>query len=295
MLRRLLQALRGLGLWQNPSLTQQASAGFDSSLVLVGSSPFGTPFDSSSSFLEVPAVPSAPGNRYLFRLCSYAVPPGKSARIVAIGQYTEIAALVPDTVRGGVYPVRREVLTPGWAFTDGNEARGLTTRKTPDSPPLVRDPGQLPSTTPNLYGFTPALIYQPAPGGGPVPYTAPGGGRWPGKIVQGLGLWRDKRFPWVLSGASLDYSIDGGCTVDYWASVKQTDPATRPQLTGTIDDPGALGPEDRTVLQFPGTQYSRIGGYMVLEVGPSNRSNWRMSPEVFDSFLSGLSGTEEEK
>ena len=297
-MRALLAASRGLR--DQPTLTPIASAGRDRSLVLVGGSPFGSPIDASGSFLEVPATPSAADNRYLFRACALPIPPGKAARVVGIGEYTEIAAPVPNLQTGGAYIVRRQVVEPAWAFPDGNVARGLSTVRTPPNRARIFDPGQLPSTDNNLDELAPALIYQPNPSG-PFPYLAPNGGRWPGSPVPGLSLWKGRRFSWTLAGPPLDYSVSGGNDLVYWISVKQTDPQTRV----TLDFPqggdlGALSVEDRMVLQYPLTQYSRVGGFMVVEIGPSSRDDrqqfspdlWAFAQELMEAF-EGQKGTDE--
>ena len=280
--RALAAVMRGLA--DQPTLIHTASAGFDRTLVGVGGSPFGAPVDPTSGFLDVPAAPSTPGNRYLHRACTFSIPAGKVARIIAVGEYTEIGAFLASGSGGGGAWVRQPVLSPGWAFPDGNTARGITTRRTQMERTVFIDPGQLPSTDPNLFNISPGLIYVPAPTtGGPVPYVAPSGGRFPGSPLEGLGLWRDKRFQWSLASSPLDYAVPGGQDLFYWISTKQTDPATRPVIVlpdaAAVD---ALTPEDRFLYRFPElARYTRVGGYMVLEMGPSSTSDRSQnSPDI---------------
>jgi hypothetical protein len=213
------------------------------------------------------------------RLCGWSIPPGMAARVIAVGEYTEIGLLIDQEEGGGRYPLRRDVVSPGWTFPDGNIARGIT-QMAPEQPSnLLSDAGSPPSTTRNVYGLSPGLIYQ---GASPVPYLAPAGGLFPGSPIGGsLGLWRDGRFRWSFSSSPMDYAVEGPCNLVYWASIRQTDPEARPVLELPPEpDLGALLVEDRFVLQFPDAVYTRIGGFMVIETGPTSRYARRgMLPE----------------
>jgi len=272
-LARLRRALTGDRLDREPTLIQVASAGYNQELAFTGSSPFGSPIDSFSTFLDVPPRPTVPNlltgdsGRYLFRLCGWSIPVGHAARLIAVGEYTEIGYTQIDPDTAARYPVRRPVTTPGWSFVDGNVSRAITCLA-PVQNPSILPFSAVPSTSQNISGLTPALIFQ-AP---LVPYTPPAGGRFPGSPLPGLGLWRDGRFRWSFSSSPMDYAVEGPCDLVYWASVRQTSTATRT----VIDLPpgadlGALVEEDRFVRQFPEALYSRIGGFLVLEVGPSER------------------------
>ena len=263
-----------------PSLIHVTSNGYDDTLAGVGSSPFAL-FDLGSTFLRVPKRPTVPdlvsasSNRYLFRLCSHTVPAGMAARLIRVGEYTEIGCLVPDTVYGGNYQPRLEVTTPSWSFSDGNVARGITLLNLPARDDL--NPTQLaPGLSRNLSNTNSALIV--GDNGLEFPYEAPMGGVFPGSPLEGLGPWRDKLFGWSHSSSPLDYAIEGPCIVTYWASVKQTDPLSRVRLTATDEEIAALCPEDRFVMRFPSTVYTRIGGFMVLEQGPTMRFAHREDP-----------------
>lgn len=265
--------LGGDRLEHEPTLIHVSSAGYNAELAFVGSSPFGAPIDAYSTFLDVPPRETVPNlltgdsNRYLFRLCGWSIPVGHAARLVGVGEYTEIGYTQAAPEGGSRYPVRRQVVAPGWAFPDGNVSRGITTVN-PVQNPSILPFSQVPSASQNVSGITPALLYQDPI----IPYTPPAGGRFPGSPLPGLGLWRDGRFRWSFASSPLDYAIEGPCDLVYWASVRQTDPETRPVLSLPPGaDLGALEVEDRFVLQFPLSRYTRIGGFMVLEVGPSER------------------------
>ncbi len=263
---------------EEPTFTHVASAGYNQNLVMVGSSPFGTPMDSFDTFLAVPTRPTVPNlaaassNRYLFRLCGWTIPEGHSARLIGIGEYTEIG-LTQLQEDGAQFELRRPVETPGWAFQDGNVSRGITLVRPPPSTSLFSLQGAPLSTSRNVYGVTPGLIFQ---GASPVPYTPPDAGRFPGSPVPGLGLWKDLRFRWSFASAPLNYAVEGPGDLVYWASVRQTDPETRTTLQ--LDDPSqldAVTPEDRFVYRFPDAIYTRLGGFLVMEVGPTERFSLR--------------------
>lgn len=263
---------------EEPTFTHIASAGFNQNLVMVGSSPFGTPVDSFDTFLAVPPRPTVPNlpaassNRYLFRLCGWTIPEGHSARLIGIGEYTEIG-FTQVQVGGGTYEVRRPVETPGWAFQDGNVSRGITLVRPPPSTSILSLQGGGLSESRNVYGVTPALLYQ---GPASIPYSPPGAGRFPGSPVPGLGLWRDLRFRWTFASAPLNYAVEGPGDLVYWASVRQTDPETRTTLQlDTPEQIDALTSEDRFIYRFPDAIYTRLGGFLVLEIGPTERFSLR--------------------
>lgn len=245
-----------------PSLVQVSSAGITDSLAFVGSSPW--PVDPTTSFLEVPSTPSDPDNRYLFRVAGWSIPSGKAARLRGFGLYAELAV---NTSAVGALGYRRFPITsPGFAFSDGNIAWGITAPRTQNEqrPPSAFLPR---GWTYQLSGTTPALITRDAG----AYYSRPCVG-FPGSPVGHLGLMRDQRATWHRPGLC-DVTVEGGHDVVLWCSVKQTDTVVRLQDTPPPGfDLGSLAPEERFVAANPGAAYSRIGGYLIMEVGPSNRN-----------------------
>lgn len=268
-----------------PTLIHVSSAGINPLLATVGSSPFGL-VDAFDTFMQVPPRQTEPriaegnSNRYLLRLCGITIPAGHAARLIAVGEYTEIGYQQVQQ-SGAVVPVICPVVTPGWTFVDGNVSRGITVIPPTQNPDVFSQSGAPVSTTRNVQGITPALCFE---GASPVPYLAPAGGRFPGSPLEGLGLWRDNRFRWGFASSPLDYAIEGPGSLVYWCSVRQTDPGARPALQ--LDpgaDIGALCPEDRFLQLFPLAAYSRVGGFMVIEHGPNDRfARRRRIPEEGD-------------
>jgi hypothetical protein len=180
-------------------------------------------------------------------------------RVVGIRQLTVLQALL--TSGSASFPAQLEVTSPLWSFIDGNVSFHLRYHQLYQDARKF-DPFQAPGTDPEMRGLDTALLYDPS---GPF-YTAPGSGIPPGKDVYGLGTWRENRFPWLNTSWDMKIPVHGPGVLVLYASVRQTDPVTRP-LMPPPDDLGAIRPEDRFVLEYPTTAvYGRIAGALAVEL-----------------------------
>lgn len=266
LLRRLVAAAQAegddCGPIQEPTFTQISTAAWDPDRQGVGSS--GWIGDLASSALTIPSAASSPTNRYFFRLCGGQIADGMAARVVEFAQYLAIGSVMAGGGGVGFVPVSCQVLSPLWSFVDGNVAWGLTWRRwnglqePPDG--LIRPP----ATSRRLEGLDSALLFE---GATPTPYVPAAGGIWPGSPIGSLGLIRDVRSPWGKNTVSFDFTVEGPAEIIAWASVKQTNPETRPSLPAPTDL-GAICQEDRFVLEYPDAIYRKIAASLTLEIGP---------------------------
>jgi hypothetical protein len=164
------------------------------------------------------------------------------------------------------FPFEFEVTSPFWRFTDGNVSWHITRYPQTDPPPstLNKDGVQF------EYSLAPARLIQLADG-----ITPPNGGRPYGMSLTGdLGCIHDIRHPWRSGHAwdSLRVEICGPCDIVFYASVLQTNPATRrvmPNITGA--NSSTFTPEDFFVSEFDNTDgagravYHRIAGSLIFE------------------------------
>jgi hypothetical protein len=235
----------------------------------------GTSFnnDAGGTFLPIPRAPSTSNeNRYLIRLCGWPIPPGRSARVQSLAQYVEIGDFLPLPNQGGVYPLRRQVFAPNWSFTDGDVLFGLRVMPTPYYQQMIVDPLQPEGYSTNINGTSSGILYLPnKPGGGPVPYAPLNGGIFPGSPVGDLGMIHDLRSVWGQNKMYFNYTVDGPSQIVFYASVKQTDPATRVNIPQGAPAPG-LPVEDLFVQSYPNAIYTRVGGSFTMEIGPSLRT-----------------------
>lgn len=235
--------------------------------------------DAGVPYLTVPDFLPINGSRFLFLLCVASVAPGEVARLrrfrltATIAQVAQVSITPeppadPDAWR---YTVAREVVSPFWSFSDGNITYYLRVwgpnRSYPAGPALAQ-----PSVQRALYATTPALLamqYDPAV----RLYVPPNGGLPPGgplagldRISDQLGVWQDAQHA--------DFAVVGPAQVGIFASVKQTDPETRPYLpTGQYPIAAfsqGLRPEDEFLLswgEYPTNRvrYQGVAAAMELE------------------------------
>src|SRR4029077_5604605 len=186
---------------------------------------------------------------------------------------------------GVVRPVEYEVVTPGFRFPDGNVSWHLV-REPPQEPAQRR-----PNTDLANFAFQtseqPALLYDTVTFTGPnggfyvqnmTAYTPPLGrlGTW--EPIAGLGNVHDMRAGWRSTEAwddSLDCPVPGPGRVSLYASVLQTNPATRTAANNPVS-PSTGDPLEETFIfkwngQGPGgpegtgVQYWRVAGALILE------------------------------
>jgi len=255
------------------------SASVDSDYQGIGASP--VPGDYSTTGVRVPAAPTIDQNhRYLIRLCGAEIPGGAGLVVRGIRQAVtlraEYARLSEQGLPAGTFVFEKEVTSPWWHFMDGNVSFHLKWTQQVQSRRSVYDPRQLPGASPSTWGVDSALIYTPNPLGLFVgPYVPPGAGVPPGRDVDWLGTLRELRYPWDNTDWDLSVPVIGPGVVTLWASVYQTNTATRippPQLTppAPFTDPlqCALRPEDQFLIQHPTCKYGRVAGALLLELFP---------------------------
>lgn len=249
-----------------PSLVQVTSAGVSGDLAFVGSSPYGV--DPAASFIDLPATPTDFRNRVLVRVAGWSIPEGKAARLRQVGLFAEIAQRTIGVGPGST--IRRlPVTSPTGPFLDGNIAWAITAPRTANQRRLDLASSLPRGWTTDVSGTTPAVITRDPE----LPYRTPVVG-FPGSPVGHFGVLRDMRATWQRP-LDCDVTVEGGHDVVLWASVKQSNPDTRPDLALSLPDGydlGALTPEDRFLVSNPRAIYSRVGGFLLLEVGPSNRN-----------------------
>lgn len=245
--------------WANGDVTEIVSASYDEDMLMIGSSPWLG--DVGGTGVAVPSgATTSISNRYLFRLCGVQIPDRSSLHVVGIRQLVTLRALIESG--SASYPAEREVTSPLWRFADGNVSFHLRWHQALQD---ARKYGVAPlGTDPNMRGLDTSLLFDPS---GPF-YTAPGNGVPPGRDVWGLGTWRDMRFPWKSTSWDMRIPVRGPGVLVLYASVRQTDPTTRPVLPPP-DDLDAIRPEDRFLLEYPTAVYGRIAGALAVELIPA--------------------------
>lgn len=265
-------------LWSCRTIVELVSVAGDVDLQGVGSSPYIG--DTAQTGIRIPSAPSDPTNRYFFRLCGIEIPSGGSIVVRGIRQYLEIGAYWsgPGNPLGSVpslippnYPLMLEVVSPFWHFSDGNVSWHL--RHHDNLFPNFTDALQQPNTSPTLRGTDTAMLYNRL-----APYAPAAGGVPPPKDVDRLGTLHEIRYPWDNTDWTLETAVSGPGLVVFYASVKQTNPETRPQVP-LITDVGAIRPEDRFLIATRDPRgsegqpsetaiYQRIAGAMTVELFP---------------------------
>lgn len=245
--------------WCCENVVELASAAFDLDAQGVGSSPYLGDMANTGLLLPTAATTSQQ-TRYLVRLLGIQIPVGRSIIIRGLRQLATIRE-VRELVGGQMVPVELEITSPLWHFTDANiswhvkwHADNQFARRS--------DAAQVPGTDPDLIGLDTALLYQTL-----APYAPPNGGVPPSRDVPYLGTWRDMRWPWTNTEWELNVFVPGPGLVVMYASVHQSNPATRPPSLGATDA-GALRPEDRFIQEFTNAIYGRVGGAMTVELLP---------------------------
>ena len=244
--------------WTDGDVVELVSASFDEDYQMIGSSPWLG--DVGGTGVAVPSGPTTSlTNRYLFRLCGVQIPTNWMLYVVGIRQLVTLRALI--TSGSASYPSELEVTSPLWRFSDGNVSFHLRWHQSLQDA-YKYDAVSAPGLDPNMRGLDTALLYEPTG----AFYTAPGAGIPPGKAVVGLGTWRENRFPWLNTSWDMRIPVHGPGVLVLYASVRQTDPETRPVLPPP-DDLGCIRPEDRFVLEYPTTAvYGRVAGALAFEM-----------------------------
>lgn len=238
---------------------------FDPRFQTLGAGP-----DKSGEFVGVP-VPSFAGagvdGRYLFMLANARFGAHRRAHLVGIRTLVTILAQVSDGVSPPgtrTYFLERMIRNPTWSFQDGNVSFHLRqVSNVPNIPTNVLNR----AGSAQGYAQTPALLYNTINYAGT--YSPPAIQGDP--LIPELGTWHDLRFPWESSQGwdSVDIQVDGPCDVALYASVKQTNPATRTTLTlpafPNVQMEALEDSEDLFVFAFPQAQYGRVAGSLIFE------------------------------
>jgi hypothetical protein len=254
--------------YRDRTVFDAASAAFDDDLVGIGATPFNDP---TSQRIMVPQAATLNGPRYLLRTAAAVVEAGNEVRLRGIRQAIGIGTVLRDNVSDPqnpkAYVVEIDQTSPFWHFSDGNISWHLRVIYGPAGRPgFIRaaSPGDIVqytsgTDTGRMVSTNPAQV-------------SPGRGRPPGKPLGTLGTFRDLRWPWSSHGAmdDLDVIVRGPGIIALYASIRQTDPATRQKLGPLLPltfDPSVLLPEDRFLLQVPDAYYRHVSGSLIIETG----------------------------
>lgn len=211
----------------------------------------------------LPVRRGAAGERMLYRLCSIRLSSAEVIRIRRLRTLILIGGV--STFAGGVF-LAREVVSPGWHFSDGSVCFGLRIERSPceavDEIPFEAPAFENGTTL--FYGDSPGLIYDASA----LPaYRAPNNGIFPGDGLSDLGQFYDSFIPWN-NCCDLDIPVEGPARVSLWASVLQTDPDTHVVPTpdsGSTNNPAIQSmdgwrPEDQFLVSVPEAEYVGVSG-----------------------------------
>lgn len=242
--------------------TTQVDPAFD----FVGSSPYSA--DRYGTGIVLPPVSDTPdGHRLLCNLGGVKLGPNSRCIIQSVRQLLTVG--YPQTMDGGqTMIVEVPVRTANWHFVDGAVSWHLR-RVNPKHLQFLQNrfpdnPTSFPPYAQDAYGLTSSILSRHLP-----PSYAPLNGGLPyGTDVAGLGTFRDMRYPFDLGSANMALGIEvlGPCDLKFFASVKQTDPETRPAPPAILPSLDGLVDEDKFVLTHPEARYWRIGCELVLDI-----------------------------
>ena len=267
-----------------------ATTGFDEYLSLIGGDPDG---GNASVGLRVPTLATPAGragltSRYQFNLASFSIGEGVCARIIGYRQLLTLGYAQPygEGTAAGLRVVEQEVESASFRLPDGNVSWHLRTIGGPNAQQQQQqpNPGGARGATCDSFAYqwsdTPACLFgtgQVAPPGriytNLTSYVAPNSGKLPGQgIAAGLGTFYDLRTQWRTHGGwqSLDILVPGPDTIAFIATVRQSNPSTRPALVVPAAGqntfyPGGLSAEEQFLKNYPGAIFWRIGGALIVE------------------------------
>lgn len=259
------------------STIDQSSASFDPDRQGIGSTPYG---DVASSRVFVPTGQLSGNQRYLIRLAALSVETGEAIRIRGLRQAVGIGVLLKGGTTSAplVYPLEMDQVSPFWSFSDGNISWHLRAIYGP-SPDRARNrPISAGQSVAYAAGIDSALLVNPST----TDLFPPARGYPPGQPIGALGTFRDLRFPWLSQGGieDIDIELRGPVIVAFFASVRQTDPATRQTLSPLVPATfNAPLPEDQFLLDLeraspalPGAIYRHVSGSIIAETGQVSRT-----------------------
>jgi len=232
--------------------------------------------------LRIPSLVNTFDTRYLV-LLSTRVIQNYSTRVCGIRQGLEIgmdlAPFMNDVTTER--PVSLLVTTPTFRFSDGANVSWHLVKE-----PMIQRPGQTDPRQTASWAFnssdTPAFLYSDFTAsavdvkGAPVNYPltlltyAPPTWAQDWQPIAGLKAIRDIRYPWASDQAwdSINEDVPGNWRISLYASILQTDPATRPGIVfnpAVASNGTALGgpPEEDFIFK-----YSFPGGEIAPAAGP---------------------------
>jgi hypothetical protein len=261
-----------------------SASGVDDALVGLSSDPFSpTGFPGVATGLRVPAFVNSNDNRYLFLLASRSMPQGINTRLRGWRQLVTIGINLPTDSGPPSRVMELEVTTPTFRFPDGNWSFHIVREE-----PQGVDSRLLPTDMANFSHVSAdqsSLLYQSAtfaaPTGlymvGMTSYTMPRQRMMNWKPVANLGNVHDLRTSWRTPEAwdSLDEQVLGGSRISLYATVLQTNPATRPNLNlpspFPLGTPEGMPPEEAFIANFTsgGGDFGPIKGPIVWRIGGS--------------------------
>lgn len=239
----------------------------DPSMALVGASPYIG--DMSQHGLVLPAFPSKPDNRYLCVLCGLRLGYGVKGIIRHIRQLLTLGCELP-MAGGAVLPVEVPVMAPTWHFVDGSVSWHIRRLDPTNDASFVHYNDVLPFAAPFTAQWDaqlPCILTRQMPDG-INEYIPQFGGVPPGLDIANLATFRDMRYPYTQGNGQgdLGFEVTGPCILVFYASVKQTNPETRPKPTDPLPSLEGLVCEDRFILTHPNARYWRIGGSMIIDI-----------------------------
>lgn len=270
------------------------TTGIDERLQAFGGDAFGR---SQSLGLRIPTLdtataaagdtpPWSPGmdgslvGRYLFLLASFSIEHGAEAWLQGWRQYLTIGESLAVGESGAQRVVEMPVTTPNWRFWDGNVSWHMMDMGDPNAQNIPLPPTPAPQLTNFVFrkSTSPALLWESytQPAANPyyvnlTAYQPPNSGQPYGLplLDGGYSTLYDIRTPWSTPYArqALNVPLGGGRTIGVFASVRQTDPASR--LVLAPPSPffsGGIPPEEAFLLNFPNAIYWRIGVSLIIEV-----------------------------
>jgi hypothetical protein len=258
-----------------------STVGIDEALQGLSTDPFGSAYPSVTG-LRVPAFVNTPTTRYLFLLATRQVNAKESVRLRGWRQLLKLG-VSPAAESVPSRPLELEVVTPDFRFPDGNVSWHLVRE-----PMYTVDQTRPNTDLPNFAYQTAdnsALLYQSytqsvASGFYMLNLTAyvpPTGRRGQWEPLANLGNVHEIRTPWRTPEAwdSLNEYVQGPCRVSLYATVLQTNPATRP--AAVFPSPlinSGIPPEEAFTVNMQtgggdtpvtGVIYWRIAGALIFE------------------------------
>jgi hypothetical protein len=194
-----------------------------------GLSPYGGVVD---DLLSIPAAPTLDfRHRYLFLVAAVSITSGRTWRLRGFWTRVRIGFVVTNNDTGAQSLWDIPVTDPDFQFPDGDilwaisEVRGQS--------PWEVNPGAPISTVPGArqddFEPIPGLLYAGNADGIADPYNPAAQGQFPGQCFDEHVFHSQRIGPWhnTSQNAPLDVPIPGGTYVGLYASVAQTNPATR--------------------------------------------------------------------